>query len=361
MKTNIYLHIGTPKTGTSAIQKFLLNNDKLLDEHGFVYPSHGLDPNGISSGNGAYLINLMKADRKEEAKKHLDKLLENSKGKTLILSSEDFYSYPELTYELMPDAKIIVYIREQSDLIRADYNQSIKRHFQVHFFERALNAAFSRNDGFFNFDLLKTWYALYGSHQIILHVYDIRNFNGGNIVYDFLNSLGINDENAIHVDSNKVNTSYHEDALRFKLWFNRLIKGKETEMKQLHNNIDYALQAYSMTLENSGKGIKFCTYTKEQFSHVQQFYKECNKSITDMFFPDRKDTLFNVGTDMEHCKRYGGLNELKILEIGKYIKTSEANSFHVLQDLIKLNLEDTHSLRRSAAKKLSPLIRLKDD
>ena len=39
-KNTVYLHIGAPKTGTSAIQKSLFNNRKLLVKHGFIYPDY---------------------------------------------------------------------------------------------------------------------------------------------------------------------------------------------------------------------------------------------------------------------------------------------------------------------------------
>ena len=37
-KNSIYLHIGTAKTGSSALQAVLAENEKLLEKHGFVYP-----------------------------------------------------------------------------------------------------------------------------------------------------------------------------------------------------------------------------------------------------------------------------------------------------------------------------------
>ncbi len=36
-KSTLYLHIGTHKTGTSAIQYVLRNNNKILRKHGLVY------------------------------------------------------------------------------------------------------------------------------------------------------------------------------------------------------------------------------------------------------------------------------------------------------------------------------------
>ena len=39
MSQILYLHIGLHKTGTSAIQKFLMSNGQLLAAQGFLYPS----------------------------------------------------------------------------------------------------------------------------------------------------------------------------------------------------------------------------------------------------------------------------------------------------------------------------------
>lgn len=39
MKKRLYIHIGFPKTGSSAIQSFLLTNQKILKEHGIFYPA----------------------------------------------------------------------------------------------------------------------------------------------------------------------------------------------------------------------------------------------------------------------------------------------------------------------------------
>ena len=72
---NIYLHIGTPKTGTSALQSFLLNNSEELDRQGYDYPEHKVDVNHISSGNGQEIINIMNKEGVEEAQKYIDTLL----------------------------------------------------------------------------------------------------------------------------------------------------------------------------------------------------------------------------------------------------------------------------------------------
>ncbi len=48
---NIIIHIGPPKTGTSAIQKWLKDHTDDLKQCGVYYPEHLEDSNGVSSGN----------------------------------------------------------------------------------------------------------------------------------------------------------------------------------------------------------------------------------------------------------------------------------------------------------------------
>ena len=41
MKT-LYLHIGTPKTATTAIQVFCAGNQQVLNSYGYIYPDFGI-------------------------------------------------------------------------------------------------------------------------------------------------------------------------------------------------------------------------------------------------------------------------------------------------------------------------------
>ena len=50
----VYLHIGTPKTGSSAIQFFCGNNRKLLKEKGVAYPKMPFAFEGIGQYRNAH-------------------------------------------------------------------------------------------------------------------------------------------------------------------------------------------------------------------------------------------------------------------------------------------------------------------
>ena len=47
----IIIHVGPAKTGTSALQYFLLRNRNELKKVGYYYPEHRIDENDISGGH----------------------------------------------------------------------------------------------------------------------------------------------------------------------------------------------------------------------------------------------------------------------------------------------------------------------
>ncbi|WDT85585.1 sulfotransferase domain-containing protein [Alteromonas sp. 009811495] len=132
-KTNkdVIIHVGPPKTGTSAIQGWLNEHVEKLSCKKIHYPKHSTDRNGISSGNFSSLISkssdkLFYFDR--------DKLfdlieeLEKRRELTLLLSSEHFYYYLPWLFLYCQNAKFIFYVRHPLSVLESGYNQQVKRH-----------------------------------------------------------------------------------------------------------------------------------------------------------------------------------------------------------------------------------------
>ena len=59
MKT-LHIHIGTPKTATTAIQKFCADNNPVLNRKGYCYPDFSFDYGRVGKArNGHFLIGFL--------------------------------------------------------------------------------------------------------------------------------------------------------------------------------------------------------------------------------------------------------------------------------------------------------------
>lgn len=74
MKT-LYLHIGTPKTGTTSIQEFMVCSREALQKHGICYPDIQKKFANISPNrNGHFLVcRLWEGDQRNKEKEMLEK------------------------------------------------------------------------------------------------------------------------------------------------------------------------------------------------------------------------------------------------------------------------------------------------
>jgi hypothetical protein len=91
VKSSVYLHIGTHKTGTSSIQNFLLNNQEYLRERGFLYPTAGR-PKIFSDGHHNLfwaLSNHKNYDPNVGAWEELISEIDSSQFQKIIVTSEE--------------------------------------------------------------------------------------------------------------------------------------------------------------------------------------------------------------------------------------------------------------------------------
>ena len=145
---DVVIHIGAPKTGSSAIQRFLLGNRSELEKNGYYYPLHGLDPNGISGGHSEFgtAISKGQADRAREIfAEHL--AVAQSQKLTLLISAESLYRFPRQLKAITGDTpcKIVSLFRDPLESIYSTYHQNIKRHYSVTPIEAFCKAILKQN------------------------------------------------------------------------------------------------------------------------------------------------------------------------------------------------------------------------
>ena len=263
-----YVHIGPPKTGTSAIQKWCVENRKYLLNHGIYYPEHDIDPNGISSGN---LMSIFERNAQGElsfSAERFDKLCANAESlgaECILLSSEFFFKKVGLLAEVIPNLKFIAYIRFELSLIESGYNQSVKRHGQ----SNVIDVSGKQSSNTLN--LLRQSIDEIGTHKFILRGYTEDAFVGGIIVSDMLSSIGVNvNVNLFQKTSYRVNTGYSFEGLEYKRWFNKF------DTDYLYPSLDTFLQQQARSSDLNYSILSGSTFWQLKKVLIKQLVFFCN-------------------------------------------------------------------------------------
>jgi hypothetical protein len=139
----LVIHIGAPKTGSSAIQRHCHLHAAALQAAGYHYPPHPLDTNGVSGGHGGLFAPLVEG-QVEAARDGLAGHLAAARraGCRLLLSAESIFANPDDGVAALPTAAfhVVCLLRHPVDAIASHHNQGIKRHFGTQSLPRAAAA-----------------------------------------------------------------------------------------------------------------------------------------------------------------------------------------------------------------------------
>jgi hypothetical protein len=139
----LYLHIGLPKTGSSALQVFFAKNARLLYQKGIRYPGVNANVGSrelITSGNAARfaLRAFAPAEGEPEESARAIAMVERALAagdRDVLLSSEYFASWKAPRHQALRElagkhgfrTKVIAYLRDQGDITVTHYFQRVKR------------------------------------------------------------------------------------------------------------------------------------------------------------------------------------------------------------------------------------------
>ncbi|GAA2016447.1 hypothetical protein [Brevibacterium samyangense] len=204
MKKRLFIHLGTGKTGTTAIQRFLTENDDWLatnhriqyattERHNFNH--HNLCTNYLrgESDNNSRVIHGLR-DLLEE--------ITTSDYETFVISSEYFPGVtPEeiahvYAQELLDTIELntIVYFRRQDDFAESWHAQIVKAGSPG--WKGGIQNTVDRltRDGIFDYyALAEEWARHIGKNHVFVKPYERTQFVNGDIIADFLSILGVDD------------------------------------------------------------------------------------------------------------------------------------------------------------------------
>jgi len=287
---DVVLHIGAPKTGSSAIQRFCLNNREQLLRAGYFYPKHSMDRNGVSGGH-SLVGNLLRENKLRKARLVFRLMLLSARlrGKTLLLSSESFYRNARRFESLLEGLNVRVtgWFRHPVEAFVSNYNQSVKRHFRTNDISEMLNEQVQKK-GIANLSgrRLRRWADIVGDRHCTFLPYFKEPRSAGAaqdepIERAWLRLLGVDpkDVEGFAFDDKRVNRSYVEEALELKRILNLVLSPEDSGLAV---RVDWALQEYSDNAGESGGSLG--VYLKpEQVSMLNERFSKANATLARRF------------------------------------------------------------------------------
>jgi hypothetical protein len=381
MSRTLTLHIGLPKTGTTAIQSAMANSRKALLQQGACYPpspagtSHAVLPLAVQMrGNPAAwrrevtVKGLAAPPRLENFWQTFDADMRGlpRRARHIIMSSERFglllnnhEALVALRNVLAPhfDAlRIVVYLRRQDAHATSAYSQSLRMGVLQ---EPSLARPGTRYYTFYDYAaLLDKWSAVFGQDAIVPRLFERGSLLNGDVVSDFIAVCGL-DETALRGVAGRVrNQSINLQGQSLLLAVGRLMEessGGKVGGKQW--------EVYSAMVSSLFPGQGWRPSRAESDAFMAE-YAESNEAVRRTWFPGRA-TLFDTndadlpGTAQEldaapgwditgklliHLLRRLAESDSEARRLEAEIALAEGNrakAVRLLQNAVKLNGENT--------------------
>lgn len=289
--TTLYLHIGTPKTGTSYIQDFLKKNRRMIKKQGYIYPNFGTIFTKIKrEKNGHFLI--IKDEQFEKLYQDAIKMIEkfSHRFKNIIISEEGCWNIDRNISRFVNDmrqkniqVKIVVYLRRQDLFLQSIWAQKIKEGLNKDF-DKYLESNPNKLDYYKQCCVLRD---IVGEGNIIIRVYEKQQFECNDLVKDFLKTVGLSYDDNFVRDNNLINPSLTGIYLKTKLMLNNY-----PEFSNKHDTTS----KYLNNIKEERKG-SLSYATNEWFDYEQQKkflakYEDGNQKIAKEFLGREDGILF---------------------------------------------------------------------
>jgi hypothetical protein len=291
---SILIHIGYPKTATTWFQlRFFpkIENFKIANRDDII--NLIIRPNALSFNpklTRTYFLNAY--------------------GSSIILSLEGFIGtthnfgmngyliseHARRIYATFPEAKIILFIREQHEIIASSYYQyivgggtySLKRYLQHKFFED-LNGLSLFSFSFFEYDLIINYYqSLYQKEQIFVFLYEDFKSNNRNFLENFCQTFGL------IIDLTNLDYRPDKERLRIGLKYLFLIANLFTSRKMLNKyyliHLPYWFEIYKRYYKRMNHCRIFGSRPKthkilgqKHYQFISDYYKTSNQKLINEF------------------------------------------------------------------------------
>lgn len=335
-RKKLYIHIGHAKTGTTALQKFLMDNSKeLYQKYSILYTNYkpewfnhttlfidvlykALIDNGIESLGSCF-------GHREPPEKFFQEIERTSHMVDTIIISSEFFSATGLNgalnaygvnesidfnldlqikkdiiktlYEITKkyDVRIVYYMRRQDVLLESIYNQRMKACNLDMNFEDFYNYII-KSGSLDIYAMLGNWSKHFGQDKIIIRCYDKIKESG--IEHDFLeNVLGQTCE-SLNIEKSNQNDRLARDIIEYRL---RYLMDMDKYNPEIFETIQHLY-------EWDDDKTAYAFLSEEKRHELLEYYKESNWKVVEEYL--NGDDCLSLNSDASN-KLYPGLSNEK--------------------------------------------------
>lgn len=286
---HLVLHVGTHKTGTTALQRFFADNRALLSRLGVHYPDVGKPHHAglawaLRDGNRRPLLDVLGSP---EASRH-DRVL---------LSSEDFERQAAalgFVREMAPRVTVVIYLRRQDHYVQSIYQECVKSPDQrstltfAEYYQRYATAHAGKPHQRLDWSLLvRRWAEVFGSDHVVVRPFERNSFAGGSIFADFLGVLGLSlEESFVLPPRDKSNIGFPREMIE-------LLRGSNAfRNKAQQTRIVKLMGAYAAAGESAASQHGYDYLSPAQRIALLEQVDEGNRSIAREYLRREDGRLF---------------------------------------------------------------------
>lgn len=354
-KKDLYLHIGTVKTGTTALQKFFDLNRQTLMDNNIFYP---LNSDGrFAHHRFSWSLSLSEGrsfpqNWPSNLGSHEDEwsfLKRQCIGQKNLISSEHFYGRSSQSISTLKkyfsdfNVKIVIYWRRRDYLEDSWYNQLIKQEektylpsFQLHLVPK---------------NQLDKWAAAFGRENIILRPYEKEQLYKRDVLADFLHYvLGLELNDTFKQPENEANTGLHQVVLEYKRMLNHL----NLSLNKKRKLVD-PLRDISNVFNREGRK-SFPVFSPQQRLELIHNYFEVDAEIARNYCGRKEDTIFfdPLPNPDDEWQAYNELLAEDTEKINNYLAQHYPDKLDMVTQGILMTLGSGEKAHRRAVLKLLP-------
>ncbi|MHC1777909.1 MAG: hypothetical protein AB9834_21090 [Lentimicrobium sp.] len=348
MRRTLYVHLGMPKAGSTALQEFLYMNRVVLEKTGLLYPDpreleqfsrdpqkmtgHHIVPMYLTGFFWAYFpkkegveaADVFRFIKKQIAESTAPKVLLSSEACWFMLNRQDIVNAFADAFSDF-NLKVIVYLRRQDDHIQSGYNECIKSSFYTMTVDEFIEDRFLDPSNRY-YTHLMLWVNAIGRENLLTRLYDKSCLINGSIFEDLLAQCEHEWVQKLRLPEKDANPRMSLNALMFQRCINLLFNDHITRKE-----FSKILMQWS-TEDDEGSARAFVPHsllTPGQRKKILNCYEPENKMLVKELLKPDEGLYFSREKASLH-EQYPGLTLEKVVEIIRYIQSRQPELLHSL-------------------------------